>query len=96
MVTDAAGCADSAFVTVKVFKTIPYVFVPTAFTPNNDGRNDVIRPIAVGISKNKLLQYLQPLGAIGFHYYYQWQRMGWPDKRCVAKQQCFCLDGKCH
>jgi gliding motility-associated-like protein len=51
IVTDAAGCADSAFVKVKVFKTIPYVFVPTAFTPNNDGRNDLIRPIAVGISK---------------------------------------------
>lgn len=51
VVTDAAGCADSAFVKVTVFKTIPYVFVPTAFTPNNDGLNDDVRPIAVGISK---------------------------------------------
>ena len=52
-VTDQAGCADSAFVLVKVFKTNPSVFVPTAFTPNNDGLNDVVRPIAVGIQRIK-------------------------------------------
>jgi len=51
VVTDAIGCADSAFITVRVFKTSASVFVPTAFTPNNDGRNDVVRPIAVGIKK---------------------------------------------
>jgi gliding motility-associated-like protein len=51
LVFNAAGCVDSAFVMVKVFKTDPYVFVPTGFTPNGDGLNDVVRPIAVGVER---------------------------------------------
>jgi gliding motility-associated-like protein len=46
---DENGCADSAYIVIKVFKTKPMVFVPTGFTPNNDGRNDLVRPVAVGI-----------------------------------------------
>ena len=49
--TSAAGCKDSAIVTVKVFKTGPSVFVPTGFTPNNDGKNDLLYPIAVGMRR---------------------------------------------
>ncbi len=48
-VFNAAGCYDSTDITVVVFKTNPYVFVPTGFTPNGDGLNDIVAPVAVGV-----------------------------------------------
>jgi len=66
IVTDQAGCIDSAFVTVKVFKTNPQVFVPTAFSPNDDGLNDVIRPIAVGIKQIKWFSIYNRWGQMVF------------------------------
>jgi gliding motility-associated-like protein len=66
LVNNEAGCVDSAFVTVKVFKTLPSVFVPTAFTPNGDGRNDVLRPIAVGIQRIDFFSIYNRLGQLVF------------------------------
>jgi gliding motility-associated-like protein len=66
MVTDENNCTDSAFVTVKIFKTNPQIFVPTAFTPNNDGKNDVFRPIAVGILNIEYFRVFNRWGELVF------------------------------
>jgi gliding motility-associated-like protein len=65
-VYNEAGCYDSAWVTVKVFKTNPYIFVPSAFTPNGDGKNDVIRPIAVGVQEIKYFRIYNRWGQMIF------------------------------
>lgn len=66
-VSNAAGCLDSAFVTVRIFKTTPRVFVPTGFTPNGDGRNDVFRPTAAGIAKLEYFSVYNRWGERVFH-----------------------------
>ncbi len=62
-----AGCYDSATVKVTIFKTVPYVFVPSAFTPNGDGLNDLIRPIAVGIQKINYFRVFNRWGQMVFN-----------------------------
>jgi gliding motility-associated-like protein len=50
------GCSATDDILVKVFKTPPSIFVPSAFTPDGDGLNDRIRPIIVGM---KTLDYFR-------------------------------------
>jgi gliding motility-associated-like protein len=47
-VKTAEGCTDTAIKKITVFKGSA-VYVPTAFTPNNDGLNDILKPLYVGI-----------------------------------------------
>ncbi len=46
-VTSSFGCAGYDTIHVTVVNQIEF-FVPSGFTPNGDGRNDVFKPIAVG------------------------------------------------
>jgi len=65
-VWNEANCLDSATVLVKIFKTSAYVFVPSAFTPNGDGLNDKIAPIAVGIRNIQYFRIFNRWGQMVF------------------------------
>lgn len=65
-VRNEADCLDSATVLVKIFKTSAYVFVPSAFTPNGDGLNDIIAPIAVGIKRIEYFRIFNRWGQLVF------------------------------
>jgi gliding motility-associated-like protein len=45
------GCSASDDILVKVFNSGPDIFIPSAFTPNQDGLNDILKPFPVGIQQ---------------------------------------------
>lgn len=63
---DAALCADTAYLTVRIFQTAPSIFVPTGFTPNGDGKNDNIKPILAGIKELRYFRIFNRWGQLVF------------------------------
>jgi gliding motility-associated-like protein len=53
-VTDANGCTATDTVVVKSRDCLVGLYVPTAFTPDGNGKNDLLRPLSYGPIK---LQY---------------------------------------
>lgn len=49
-ITNAAGCTDTDTVKIRAFKG-PEIYVPSAFTPNGDGRNDNLKALPAGVSR---------------------------------------------
>jgi gliding motility-associated-like protein len=66
VVASVANCEDSAYITVRIFKTPPQIFIPTAFTPNSDSKNDVIRPLAVGMAQMEYFRIFNRWGQMVF------------------------------
>jgi gliding motility-associated-like protein len=79
-----AGCTGSDTLTVKIFKTPADIFVPSAFTPNGDGRNEVIRPVLVGIQELKFFRVYNRWGQLVFST--SQANKGWDGTIAGAKQ----------
>ncbi|MFT3705303.1 MAG: gliding motility-associated C-terminal domain-containing protein [Agriterribacter sp.] len=62
----ADGCSGQDDIKVTVFATAPDIFVPSAFTPNGDGLNDILRPIGVGITRLDFFRIYNRWGQLVF------------------------------
>jgi gliding motility-associated-like protein len=64
--TNADGCYGEDNIIVTVFKTGPQIFVPSAFSPNGDGLNDIVFPICVGIKQLNYFRIFNRWGQMVF------------------------------
>jgi gliding motility-associated-like protein len=64
LVTEA-GCTTVDTQLVKIFKDINF-YVPSAFTPNGDGLNDYLRPVAAGITEIQFFRIYNRWGELLF------------------------------
>ena len=66
LVTSAAGCKDSTNIRIKVYKVPPSFYVPTGFSPNYDSKNDVLKPILLGMRTLNYFKVFNRSGALLF------------------------------
>lgn len=67
MLTTEGNCVAYDTISVKVYYLEPGFYVPNAFTPNNDGLNDIIRPIAFGLKSLRYFRIYNRLGQVVFN-----------------------------
>ncbi|MCW3074026.1 MAG: hypothetical protein JWP69_1095 [Flaviaesturariibacter sp.] len=63
----AGGCAGVGTVAIKAYKG-PDIYVPDAFTPNRDGKNDLLRPFPVGIQTLNYFRIFDRWGGMVYEY----------------------------
>lgn len=58
------NCIGTDTIDIKLFKIEPDMLVPTAFTPNGDGNNDIFRPILIGMKELKYFKVFNRFGQL--------------------------------
>ncbi|RYY83249.1 MAG: hypothetical protein EOO15_21695, partial [Chitinophagaceae bacterium] len=66
-VTDANGCTGDGYFYVRAYQG-PEIYVPSAFTPNRDGKNDLLRPACVGVKTLNYFRVFDRWGKIMYEY----------------------------
>jgi gliding motility-associated-like protein len=64
-ITSAGGCQGNDSINVFVVPE-PYLFVPSAFTPNKDGLNDLLRPLGAGYKDVRFFRIFNRWGQLVF------------------------------
>lgn len=65
VVEDSAGCIDSVYHIIQVADNC-YIAVPSAFTPNNDGKNDFLYPLNAYKASNLVFRVYNRIGQLVF------------------------------
>lgn len=60
------NCFAEDDIMVRVYKNGPDIYVPSAFTPNGDGKNDVVMPVAVSIAQLQYFRIFNRWGQVVF------------------------------
>jgi gliding motility-associated-like protein len=98
-ITTRAGCVTTDTQLVKIVKKVE-IYVPTAFTPNNDGKNDYLHPILRGVAQIKVFRIFNRWGELLFDS--KSEMPGWdgsfkglaqPPQTVVWMLECVGLDG---
>ncbi len=77
------GCTTTDDIFIKVYKG-PDIYVPSGFTPNNDGLNDVLKAIPVGIRELRYFRIFNRWGQMVFST--RNPQQGWDGKIKGAEQ----------
>ncbi|HSC38791.1 MAG TPA: T9SS type B sorting domain-containing protein, partial [Chitinophagaceae bacterium] len=64
-ITTTTGCLTVDTQLVKAIKSVE-IYVPNAFTPNNDGHNDYLHPLLVGVKEIRYFRVFNRLGQLMF------------------------------